>query len=312
MNNTVNYKFTIVRREMLNSSINLSNIRVFVLIAELGSFTKAAEFLQCSRSNLSKHLSQLESDLKIKLFIRTTRSQRLTTAGETFYHKCKTALSEIDQAVALLKDDSDLLAGKININCVGGIIGEQVITDIISKFSQLYPNITINLDFSSVRVDLVSDEFDLIFRMGELQDSGFIGRKLTELSIETLASPGYIKLAGKISHPKDLQHQNCLTGSVKSWSFQSITSPKTKLDIHVDGNFSCKNGRSLLNSAVKGVGVVRLPALYCADEIAQGQLVPVLNDWHINPVPLYLMYAKDDFQPTRLKTLIEFIITEFN
>ena len=158
----------------MKKQINLADIRTFVVLAEAGSFTKAAEQLLCSRSFISKQLAQLEGDLGVSLLIRTTRSQHLTEQGTAFYQRCKQSLAGIDFAIDRVKESAEALSGEIKINSVGGIIGEELIAPLVNQFMALYPGVSIELDFDSRRVDLIGGEFDFVFRMGALQDSSLI------------------------------------------------------------------------------------------------------------------------------------------
>lgn len=309
---------------MQNSS-SLGDIRAFVTIAEQGSFTKAAEVLQASRAHLSRQLAQLESQLGVQLIIRTTRAQRLTPVGEQFFQQCLTSLQTIEQAVIAAKDDTAQLQGDIRINCVGGVIGEDILTKMLSDFNLQYPDINVELDFSSQRVDLIAEAFDLVVRMGELEDSGLVARRLTDIKVKVLASPDYLSRHSVITHPRDLELHNCLTGSIKRWRFykQSVGDElDVGVDILVSGNFNCKSGRALINAAINGNGIVRLPALYCEEEIRNKALVSVFEhdaldrqneseNWHSPDVPLFLLYHRNRYQPARLKVLIDFICQQF-
>lgn len=296
---------------MTNNQINLADVRAFVVIAKAKSFTLAAEQLSCSRSHISKQLLSLEQALGVKLIIRTTRSQRLTEQGKLFFEKSFRALDEIDAAVEKVLDSSDSIQGTIKINCVGGVIGENIVTTLVNDFISQHPKINITLDFSSQRVDLISGEFDLVFRMGHLADSNLVARKLTDITVSTVASPDYISRHGVLSHPQDLHQHACITGSVKQWQFHHKQHSNEQLDVMVTGQIQCKNGRTMMASALAGNGIIRVPNLYCREDLKAGTLVNVFDDWRVSSTPLYLVYAKDKFQPTRLKSIIEFITTNF-
>lgn len=291
----------------MNSNISLLNIRSFVAIAELGSFTRAAEALDSSRAHLSRQLNQLEQQLGSQLLVRTTRSQRLTDAGRRLFEDCQHALQNIDQAVSACISENQQLQGSIRINCVGGMIGEELVSGLLSDFSQTYPDINIELDFSSQRVDLIGEGYDLVLRMGELEDSGLIARKLCDIAIDVMASPAYLQQQPRLERPQDLIQHNCLTGSVKRWGFEKPSKPGARANIQevqVGGNYRCKSGRALIQRALQGKGIVRLPRLYCAAELKAGQLVSVFEDWRTPAVPFYLLYHQNDHQPERLKKLI--------
>ena len=295
----------------MNSEINLVDIRAFVVIAEQGNFTLAAELLGCSRSHLSKQLLSLETFLGVSLIIRTTRTQRLTEQGELFLLQCRQALQQIEQAVATTVDSAEHLKGNLYINCVGGIIGEEIVVQLVNDFIQLYPDITIDLDFSSQRVDLIEDHFDAVFRMGSLADSGLIARKLMDIKNCTLASPTYLKRHGHPTHPNQLNKLACIVGSINHWRFEQKGDVENTVEVAIKGNFRCKNGRAMKISALAGNGIVRLPYLYCPEEIRANELVEVFADWHIPDTPFYLLYHKDKFQPERLKKFIQFTHENF-
>lgn len=293
----------------MNTAINITDIRAFVVIVKAGSFTAAAEQLLCSRSHLSKQLSQLESALGVKLIIRTTRTQRLTEQGKLFFEQCNHSFGGVDQAIEQAIDNASMVKGLININCVGGYIGEDIIAPLVSDFIQQYSDVRVNLDFSSRRVDLIAGEFDIVFRMGQLADSNLIAQKLLDIDICTLASPSYLKDKSQLSHPKDLKQHRCITGSLNNWTFTHIKRPSNKVDVSVDGAFKCRNGRAMIISALAGNGIIRLPYLYCHQEIANGTLIPVFTEWTIPKSPFYMVYVQDKYQPARLRAFIEFVRT---
>ncbi|WCE31656.1 LysR family transcriptional regulator [Vibrio sp. SCSIO 43137] len=295
---------------MLNH-INLADIRSFVLIAQLGNFTKAAEALDVSRSHVSRQISALETQMGVTLLTRTTRTLKLTPAGKRFYQQCEKALHSIDQALMAAVDDTEQVRGLIRINCVGGYIGEAIIARYVSDFMARYPDVQVNLDFSSHRIDLIQDEFDIAFRMGELEDASFVARKLMEIETVTLASPAYIEQYGSPQHPRELTSHRCLTGSVRRWSYQSVTDANEHYDAHVEGRFICKNGSALLTGAMSGNGIIRVPLMYCRDSVERGDLVRILPQWQIPKVLFSAIFHKDKYQPKRLRTFIDYINQRF-
>ncbi|REG85647.1 LysR family transcriptional regulator [Marinomonas pollencensis] len=295
---------------MIND-INLADIRSFVLIAKLGTFTKAADALSVSRSHVSRQISALEQQMKVTLFTRTTRSLRLTQAGERFFLQCEKAINEIDQALIAAVDDTDEVRGFIRVNCVGGYLGENIVSDYVAEFMLAYPDIKVDLDFSSHRIDLIQDDFDIAFRMGKLDDAGFVAKSLMDIEIVTLASPCYLKRQGTPLHPTELKQHRCLIGSVKRWSFESIESPHEHLDIDIEGQLISKNGRALMTNALLGNGIIRVPRLYCDEEIKAGKLIEILPKWKVPSVLFSAIYHKDKYQPKRLRVFIKFVKERF-
>ncbi len=291
---------------MLNQ-LNLSDIRTFILIAELGNFTKAAEALQVSRSHVSRQISALEKQLGVTLLIRTTRSLTLTQTGQQLFAECQQALKQMEQALLAAVDDSQQVRGLIRINSVGGHIGEEFIARYVAEFMQLYPEVTIDLDFSSHRIDLIEDQFDIAIRMGDLEDAGFVGKLLTNIAMSTLASPAYLAQHGEPQQPKALLQHRILMGTVGRWRYQSVNDPKHTAEVNLKGQLISKNGRVLIAGALNGNGIIRVPTLYCPAEIAAGRLVAVMTGWQIPSVPLYAIYPKDNYLPRRLRVFLDFL-----
>ena len=294
----------------MNKQAALSDIKTFVVLAQAGSFTKAAAQLLVSRSYISKQLSQLEADLGVTLLNRTTRTQHLTPQGEAFYQRCHQALNGIENAIERAIDSGDTLAGRIKINSVGGYIGEEIVAPLIHEFMNQYPQITIELDFTSQRVDLIVEEFDFVFRMGELNDSTLIARKLISIDSDTFVSPHYLAKHGVPQCPQDLTTHRCITGSVRHWAFMNKQTNES-LNIPINGHLVCKNGKIMVAAAVAGNGIIRVPKLYCSKEVAAGLLQPLFSDWHIASIPFYLVYMQDKHAPQRLNVFKEYVIQNF-
>ena len=294
----------------MKKDINYADINSFLILVEEGSFTKAANKLMCSRSQISKQLSQLEAGLGVSLLVRTTRTQHLTPSGELFYDKCKKAFERIEHAIDITSDTASHTSGEIRINCVGGYIGENVIGPMVTDFMQKYPQINVVLDFSSRRVDLVAGEFDFVFRVGDLTDSSLIARKLTELTIGIYASPEYIKKHGEPLNPKDLINHKCIAGSLNTWTLLSEHTNE-KQEVIVQGDLECKNGKVMVYSALRGNGIIRVPEVYCNSELNDGTLIPVFKHWHPKATPFYLVFLRDKHQPMRIKVFKEFVYKNF-
>ncbi len=294
----------------MKQKINHADINSFLTLVETGSFTLAAEQLQCSRSHVSKQLSQLEQQLGVSLLVRTTRTQHLTAVGEDFYKKCKSAFTNIEQAIEQAIESASAVSGSIKINCVGGYIGENVIGPLVTDFMLEHPGVNVSLDFSSKRVDLISGEYDFVFRMGELVDSALIARKLCDLKVQVLASPSYLNKQTKPEHPSQLSEHKCISGSMRSWTFKQQQGDS--VEVNVKAELDCRNGRVMLHSALAGNGIIRVPEIYCSQQIESGQLVPVFEDWFIDPTPFYLVYVKDKHQAARNTAFKDFVVSKFD
>jgi DNA-binding transcriptional LysR family regulator len=233
---------------------------------------------------------------------------KLTETGRRFLASCDEALHSIDLAVAKAVNEVEAVQGNIKVNCVGGVIGEEVIAAKLVEFLCQYPDVTIELDFSSHRVDLLEDDFDLAIRMGPLPDASYVARHLQDIEMATLASAQYLSKNPQINHPRDLLNHRCLTGSVSKWKFKSSENGE-EYEVSIFGGLQCKNGRVLVEGAKQGLGVIRVPTMYCAKELESETLCSIMSNWHVPPVPLSVIYHKDRYQPRRLRECIEFLVT---
>ncbi|MDA9557874.1 LysR family transcriptional regulator [Vibrio sp.] len=294
---------------MIIDDINISALRTFVLITELGSLTKVADYIGCSRSHVSRQLSDLEKQLNVTLMLRSTRQFVLTDAGKLLFNACQNTFATTEQALLECINNQDTPSGHIRINCVGGIIGEDIISPILATFLRNHPDITIELDFSSHRVDLIADEFDLAIRMGYLEDADLIARHITTLNMVTVASPNYLKQHALLTHPNQLKMHSCLVGSVKKWGFRHKVD-NNEFTMNIGGSMQCKNGRVLLHHGIQGQGIIRIPEVYCQEELDSNVLSHVFKEWEVPSVPLSLLYHRDKYQPKRLIILIDTLLND--
>lgn len=292
--------------------LDLSLLQVFTLVARSSSFTKAAETLKVSRSHISRQISQLEKNLSMTLLKRSTRRLKLTQQGSQVLAVCESVFSQLDSTLIELIDETHAPSGHLRLNCVGGYVGEILVAKMCQSFMQKYPNISITLEFSSQRIDLIENEFDVAFRMGELEDASYIARPILNLPMCTLASPEYLKRQEAPKTPKELINHNCLTGSISKWCYQHKVNKSKRESLVVNGNLKCKNGQVLVSSALEGLGIIRVPQCYCKDKISEQQLIEIFNDWHIPDIQLSMIYQKDNFQPKSLQLFIEYVANGSN
>lgn len=293
-------------------SLPLADIRAFVMTADHGSFTRAAETLGVSRSQVSKQVTALEKLLGVTLMQRSTRSLRLTESGHFLHAQCRSALGDMAQIVTLVREERNAMRGRIRLNSVGGPIGERLLGPAVHAFMQAWPEVEIELDFSSHRVNLIRDDFDIALRMGALEDADFIARPLATLSYVVVASPDYLSRHGSPQTPGGLQAHRCLVGSVARWSFRARHDPKSETQVDISAQLQCRNGHVLVSGALAGNGIIRVPRLYCDDAIESGELKEILQDWQPADVPLSLIYHRERHRPLRTMRLIEHLVTWFD
>ncbi|WNZ58592.1 LysR substrate-binding domain-containing protein [Microbulbifer sp. MKSA007] len=258
------------------NNISWRAIRAFIQVADAGSFTAAARDSGFSKANLSQLVTELETTLDIQLLYRTTRQLRLTEIGEGYYLRCKQAMQQLDSAAEWASESKGGLEGNIRINAVGGIIGESLIARLVIKFQQANPGVRVHLDFSSTRVDLIQDQYDLVIRMGSLPDSSLIVRKLHTIKTRYVASPKFLQEYGPIEKPADLASVPLISGSVDQWL---LTRGKNQQVVQVENSTKLISGRVMHRAAIEGLGITRLADIYVQADIASGRLVEILPGW---------------------------------
>ncbi len=286
-------------------------IEEFLLVAEHQSFTGAAQSLGLSRARISQVIRQLEQTLGIQLFHRSTRVISLTSAGEVFYQQCRTGIDQLYFAVENAQDMHSNLSGVIRINSVGGLFGEQILAPVLAQFMKRHPEVQIELDFSSVREDVIEAKFDLVVRMGTLSDSSLIGRPLTHYQNYLVASPDYLLNTEPLNHPRDLQHHALINGSIKKWTLQHHENREKPYEVTVQAKVQCSNGHVAHSFALAGLGITRQPSYYVEQALSNGQLVQVLADWSLGQTTASLVYPKARHPSARVKALIEFLTSAF-
>lgn len=289
------------------NNISWRGIRAFILVAEHGSFTAAAGVSRYSKANLSQLVSDLELSLGVQLLVRTTRRLRLTEVGEGYFRQCKQAMLQLDAASDWARQSTRTLKGDIRMNSVGGLIGEDLVAPLIMEFQEEHPEVSVRLDFSSPRVDLIEQHYDLVVRMGDLPDSSLMVRGLHRIRTRYVASPAFLATHGPIVRPADLEAVPLIYGSVEQWAAEAR--PPAPRGAGQQG-LNIASGRVMLRAARSGLGVARLADIYCQADLATGALVEVLPDWS-EETQLSLVCPPLRHQLARVRALMSMISDNF-
>ncbi|SNT73143.1 LysR family transcriptional regulator [Paracoccus seriniphilus] len=289
------------------NNISWRGIRAFILVAEHGSFTAAAGVSRYSKANLSQLVSDLELSLGVQLLVRTTRRLRLTEVGEGYFRQCKQAMLQLDAASDWARQSTRTLKGDIRMNSVGGLIGEDLVAPLIMEFQEEHPEVSVRLDFSSPRVDLIEQHYDLVVRMGDLPDSSLMVRGLHRIRTRYVASPAFLAKHGPIVRPADLEAVPLIYGSVEQWLLKR---GHQRHVVQVNRGLNIASGRVMLRAARSGLGVARLADIYCQADLATGALVEVLPDWS-EETQLSLVCPPLRHQLARVRALMSMISDNF-
>lgn len=249
-------------------------ILTFVKVSELGSFSLAASSLGISKSYVSKTIKLLEDEVGVALLLRSTRSVQLTSTGEEFLRNCRSSLQNLEAAKKELLIPSDKPRGLLRVT-LAGVFGENYIAPVLIEMAKKYPDLKIDLHFDTRIVDLIEERFDVGIRIGHLQDSSLIAQKIASRREYVCASPAYIKKHKKPQDPGSLKTYNCLGGQ-NNWNFKQDGKIKS---YPVSGNFKTNNPRVVLNAALEGLGIARLPGSYVFEHLKDGSLINLLEDF---------------------------------
>jgi DNA-binding transcriptional LysR family regulator len=292
--------------------LKTEEIQAFIQIVNSGTMTAAAEQLQLAKSAVSRRLNELEEQLGVELFHRSTRKLSLTDSGRAFYERCVQILDDLTEAEHSVSESHHELRGTIKVAAPMSF-GIMHLGPAIIDFQQLHPAIKFDIDFNDREVDLIREGFDVGIRIAELKDSSLIARKLAEVSLMVCASPEYLREHGEPQTPASLQEHTCITYSYLDrpdlWSFRDKAG--NQISVNVNNNMSANNGLFMLDAATAGLGIIRHPTFMTYEYIREGKLVPLLQDYEVATVNAYAIYPPTRHLSQRVRRFVDFLVERF-
>lgn len=279
------------------------SIEAFVEVVRQGSFSAAARQLKVSASHISRLVSQLEARLGVPLLYRTTRQIRLTEAGELYHAHCRHALDGFREAEAALGDTLASPRGLLKLTA-STTFGERHIAPLVNRFMQCHPQLEVRMHFTNRRVALIDEGYDVAIRLGQLQDSSLIARRLCERREHVVGSPAYFAAHPPPAHPNALTRHACLLGSLDSWRFMI---DGQRREIRVTGRWQANSGPALLDATLRGLGLSQLPDYYVDEHIASGRLIPVLADFRFADTAVWAVYPRHRQLSPSVRQLVDFL-----
>ena len=281
----------------------LRAIRLFVRLADLGSFTRVAEQTDTSKSMISKEISRLEDELGARLLHRSTRNVQLTHVGEGYLQRAREILAKIDDADNFVQDLQQHPRGKLKINAPMAL-GVTDLSSLFADFMQAYPGIELDIHLGDESVDLVAQGFDLGFRASSRpMDSSYVGRPLIDFNYRVCVSPQYLEENPAILLPRDLQEHNCFVYSY----FQGKNVWPIEDGIPIKGTLRVNSTIFMMDVIKKGLGIGFIPDFVCREALQKGEVVEVLADSKKPSLTLYALYPARHFVPAKLVQCIEFL-----
>lgn len=277
-----------------------SQMQVFLKVVESGSFTAAAEELGLTKSSTSRQVTALEGRLGVRLLQRSTRSLRLTNAGEIYYERARTALADLIDLESLVTGFGSEPVGRVRITCPGGFTSCN--SDMLGCFARDNPKISLQVVETDRLTDLIEEGFDFAFRGGRSPDPSLVGESLACLEMGLFASADYIERRGKPEGIGSLsEHELVLlaTGARRTWALKRGS---TRMEVEAVGRVAVNNMRAAWNLVREGLGIGLLPL---TDE--SGELVRILEDWHGDPAEIWLVYPSRRQMASATQAFIEHV-----
>ena len=281
-------------------------INEFVCVVETESFTAAAKRLEVSVAHISRQVNQLEDRLGAKLLYRTTRKLRLTEVGEVYYQHARKILDDMQAAERAVMEMEGKPTGKLRITAPV-YYGEYFLAPLVNNFLLQYPQLDLELKLTNETVDLVKEGYDLAIRLGTLDSSSLMCRKLARRTQYLCASPAYLAAHGTPQTLADLANHRCLGGSLDHWRF--LENGKLR-NWRVGSAWSCNSGLALKDAALKGLGIVQLPDYYVQEALAQGSLVSLLESHRLPDDGVWVVYPQNRHLSPKVRLLVDFLVAQ--
>ena len=282
-------------------------ISEFVYVAEHESFTRAAKELGISTAQVSRQISALEKRLNIKLLYRTTRKVSLTEEGRVFYQHCRSVLDGLDAAEQAVSNLQSKPQGRIKLTAPV-TYGEQQLLPLINDFMVQYSDIEVTAFLSNQKIDLIDGGYDLAIRIGQLSDSTMMAKKLSRRTNFVCAAPTYLEKYGTPRSLSDLSQHNCLLGTRDYWHFiENGKNADKEKNLRVSGTVQYNSGHSLVDAALKGLGIVQLPDYYVQQYLASGELVSLLDNYREPEESIWAIYPHNRHLSPKIRLLVDYL-----
>lgn len=282
-------------------------LALFAAVVDGGSFSSAGRSLGLSPSAVARAMDRIEARLGVRLLLRSTRTLTITAEGQSYLQAARRILTDLDDAEQQIADQG-APRGRLRVSAALSH-GRLCIVPLLCRFTELYPHILVDIALTDTLVDVAAGQADVAIRFGPLPDSALTARKLGETRRVIVASPGYLARQGTPTEPEELHRHNCLNFNFRRtepiWPFRR---GEREFSLSVKGNIEANNGETLGQLAALGVGVARVGAFSVANEIASGQLVPILETFNPGDVEqIHAVFVGGTSTPARIRAFVDFL-----
>ncbi len=272
---------------------DLNAMALFVKVVESRSFSAASRRLGVPISTVSRKVSQLEKTLGVRLLERSTRQLRLSELGQDYYAYCRRGLEEIETGTLMLHERQAEIAGTLRLSVPPGL-ADRLVVPLVSAFQAAYPAVTVRIMITERKVDFIQDAVDLALRVGELEDSSLVARRLIRYRHVLVSSPAYLDTFGAPLHPRELQAHRMITfdGWFDDVALKLINNGSV-YRVSVEGVLALNDYAGILSATEAGQGIAEIPSIICGESLHDGKLVEVMPDWRLPPTMLSAVYPSN-------------------
>ncbi|BBS10602.1 LysR family transcriptional regulator [Klebsiella aerogenes] len=290
----------------------LRGMETFVAVVECGSFTGAAARLEMSAVMVGKYIALLEGQLGTRLLERNTRRQSLTDAGRVYFDEARRVLEQVANAERSVERLRLAPAGTLRVSAPVSF-GASIIAPLTASFLQAWPEVRVELDLTNRMVDLVDEGIDLAIRIGDIQRTDLVAKYLAPYRMAICAAPDYLARHGTPQTPSDLAGHQCLSHTV--WTARNewrLPGAAEEVRWKRDAVLRCNDGYALRMAAVAGAGLLLQPEVLLAEDLANGRLVRILQNYTPEPRPIHLLWRQDLRPLPKLTRFVEHLLKEVN
>ena len=283
----------------------------FARVVEAGSFTKAADTLHMSKTTVTQLVQQLEARLRVKLLNRTTRKVNVTADGAVYYERVLQLLADMDDAETSLSSAATLPRGRLRVD-VPSPLASMILVPALPAFYARYPDIQIDMGVSDRIVDMIDENVDCVVRGGELTDQSLMARRVGDLPLGVFAAPSYLARVGTPVHPQELENSHHrIVGFLWARTGKPVPYAMRKHleSLQIKGRYALAvdDGNAYLAAGLAGLGVLWLPTYMSQAFVDRGELVPLFEDWSLDPMPLYVAFPPNRHISLKLRVFIEWV-----
>jgi DNA-binding transcriptional LysR family regulator len=284
----------------------LTNLELFVRVAEAGGFTAVSRERAMSQSSVSRKISELERWLGVQLLQRTTREVKLTEAGQQLYQRSVALLSQVEDIESVIANSGTKTSGTLRLQAPY-VFGRAHVMPHVLEFLDEYPDIRIDLRLNDRHVNLIEDGVDIAIRIGNLTDQNIIAKKLGRDRRHVVAAPAYLQQRGVPQIPEDLKNHDCVVYSLlenpHQWKFSSADGTQ---EVTVSGRLRANSGDAMRAAVLAGHGIAILGNYAVHEDIESGRLRKILPDFHVHPLDIQIIYSPTRHLPRKVRTFIDF------